>query len=564
MLHLSSDAPATSLLPLPPGMRLRCSYGGPLLRSALPFWPVPRVDPRSVELWVRGGLEQDPPPKRVRTEPPPEAAASSSARVLTDAVVLSRRKALDEERGVYLDGFAELVRDFGSMSGLLRRMQDSGEEVSGRAPSLIAALSGKSTATLAKRLCSLRLLRRWFRDVGKESFALTEATLFEYFEAVERDKGPPGRPQALREALAFASGALELQTKGLDSSRVRGSALKSLERRPEIQQRAPLTVEMVAHLERIAANPLDSDSLMAGALCFTLFGRARVGDIRRGIREPTLDERSGNQGGFVQTELLAYKTARPGTKRAMPIVAPLCGVTAAPWAQTWLRSRAAEGLVARDGFGLFAARLASGGWSTLSLSTTEVGAELRRILLAGGFVGDALRNVGAHSLKATCLSWAAKRGVAPEARRLLGYHRTPGERSTASYSRDELAGPLRELDSLLAEVRAKTFCPDSTRSGYLRATPAPSIARSPSPSRSSSSSSSSASSDEKGAAVETTTKDANEDVTLAVGDAVLNRDSGVLHRFAEGGRLECGRRLPKNGGKVADWPADQRLCQICW
>jgi len=60
-------------------------------------------------MWVRGGAEQEPQPKKARTELHQEAGASSSARLLTDAVVLARKKALADERGVYLDGYAELL-----------------------------------------------------------------------------------------------------------------------------------------------------------------------------------------------------------------------------------------------------------------------------------------------------------------------------------------------------------------------------------------------------------------------------------------------------------------------
>jgi len=213
-----------------------------------------------------------------------------------------------------------------------------------------------------------------------------------------------------------------------------------------------------------------------------------------------------------------------------------------------LASRVSNGLDASLGFGLFAAPVATGGFSTLPLKTSEVGKELRRILAAGGFAEEALSNIGAQSLKATCLTWAAKRGLSQETRRLLGYHRLPGERSTASYSRDELAGPLRELASLLAEIRSGTFVPDATRSGYLRG-PAPvsssSSSSDPSPSSSAS-------------------DDPNPDVAESAGDAVLNEDSGILHRVAEGGRLECGRARPLRGVTVSSWAFDQRLCRICF
>ena len=68
-------------------------------------------------------------------------------------------------------------------------------------------------------------------------------------------------------------------------------------------------------------------------------------------------------------------------------------------------------------------------------------------------------------MKATLLSWAAKFGLPPAIRRKLGGHAKPKEKSTIAYSRDELAGPLRQLKDVLEAVRLGRFDPDATRSG---------------------------------------------------------------------------------------------------
>ena len=76
-----------------------------------------------------------------------------------------------------------------------------------------------------------------------------------------------------------------------------------------------------------------------------------------------------------------------------------------------------------------------------------------------------------HSLKHTLLSFAAKRGFDPHIRKLLGYHLDHQEVTLATYSRDLLAEPLRQLKSMLHEIQAGSFKPDSTRSGYLSSSP---------------------------------------------------------------------------------------------
>ena len=94
---------------------------------------------------------------------------------------------------------------------------------------------------------------------------------------------------------------------------------------------------------------------------------------------------------------------------------------------------------------------------------------MRELLLTGGGTPQEVERVGTHSCKVTLLAWAARYGMAIEARRALGYHLAPGTDSVLTYSRDALSGPLRLLEEMLAAVRAGRFVPDSTRSGAFTA-----------------------------------------------------------------------------------------------
>jgi len=243
------------------------------------------VDASAVERWVLDRSSAPAPPKRARTAAeaigPEPSSAASSVPVLSDKTVRARRVAASEERAVYLDGFAELLAEIGSASKFYRRMTEDRETISGSSASVVAAFAPKPNATLAKRLCSLRLLRRWYRESGEVGFVLVESAIFEYVTHLETTGAPASRAQGLREALAFARGVLEIDTAPLDSTRVRGTALQGLERKGLIRQRAPLTVEQVRLLERVAADTSHADSLFAGACCFALYGRARVVDLRR-------------------------------------------------------------------------------------------------------------------------------------------------------------------------------------------------------------------------------------------------------------------------------------------
>ena len=80
--------------------------------------------------------------------------------------------------------------------------------------------------------------------------------------------------------------------------------------------------------------------------------------------------------------------------------------------------------------------------------------------------------LGAYSTRTftcTLLSFMAKFGANPSVRKLLGYHLDREETSVATYSRDTLSLPLRELVTMLSQVKQGLFMPDQNRSGYFPA-----------------------------------------------------------------------------------------------
>jgi hypothetical protein len=106
---------------------------------------------------------------------------------------------------------------------------------------------------------------------------------------------------------------------------------------------------------------------------------------------------------------------------------------------------------------------APNGWHDAPLSTSEATKWLRALL--SGFGHTALQDIGTHSLKCTCLAWAASWGLDLETRSLLGSHVPHEGMSAITYSRVAQAHPLRKLDEILRAIRLKQFLPDSTRSG---------------------------------------------------------------------------------------------------
>ena len=95
---------------------------------------------------------------------------------------------------------------------------------------------------------------------------------------------------------------------------------------------------------------------------------------------------------------------------------------------------------------------------------------------AGDWLGLLLTNrVGlrttSHSLKCTCLSFAAKFGIGYQDRLVLGGHAHSG-RMAEVYGRDAMARPLRLLGEVLSAIRSGSFVPDANRAGrFVNAKP---------------------------------------------------------------------------------------------
>ena len=410
--------------------------------------------------------------------PPPTpipAIAQPAIEVVNDVAIARRPKRSaaeadlgdpdDVQREASLVQWRSLLESCGLTSSLFAQMADEPELADA---SFRASFHGKPAATLVKRAGSLLQYVRWAASSGHAPFPLHEPTIFSYLTFLATEGAPPSRGQSFREALGFAKGFIGLG--GVDavlaSRRVHGQVLASLDRRREKRQRDVLPVIMVKSLEELVCSSTANvgDKIFAGFVLLCLHARARVGDALRADREPHLDVDELGEG-FIEAGFLRHKTSfRAKAKTRLPAVAHATGVTGLPWAERWLSARAALGLDANiDGY-ILPASLA-GEPEVIGRATTTMVTIFLREFLASLDCDWVVSNIGSHSLKATLLSWAAKFGLPPTVRRKLGGHSKPKERSTIAYSRDELAGPLRQLKDVLDAVKLGRFDPDATRSG---------------------------------------------------------------------------------------------------
>ena len=241
--------------------------------------------------------------------------------------------------------------------------------------------------------------------------------------------------------------------------------------RPGREQARPLTVREVSFLETcILDTKLDLfDRFAASSFLFAIYSRARWSDLRS-LRSFDLDVslQEGTPCGFMGFSTFLHKTAAQVAKHGLPLplVAPIWGLEAPPWALSWHRIEEAE-IDFDEGYQgpALPAPLKSGKWGTRSVSSKEASKWLVALLTK---LDGPMEGVSSHSLKCTTLSWLAKAGANENHRLVLGHH-SSGRGSLEVYSRDLLAAPLQTLEDILRQIRVGVRQPDRTRSGILGA-----------------------------------------------------------------------------------------------
>ena len=152
--------------------------------------------------------------------------------------------------------------------------------------------------------------------------------------------------------------------------------IKDFERREKTQARL-LTVAEVEFLETSLLNErLDlTDRVACACMLFCLYSRSRWSDLRRvyGFVQDVV-EKDGKISGYIECRTRSHKTARLVSQSgaAMPLVAPVWGVTSPPWglALTRLLEAADRPLETIDHQPMLMAPKPDGTWSR-AVTTTE-------------------------------------------------------------------------------------------------------------------------------------------------------------------------------------------------
>ena len=236
-----------------------------------------------------------------------------------------------------------------------------------------------------------------------------------------------------------------------------------------VRQADPLRVKDLRELHRVLKeDPCAWNRCFAGSGLFCAYGRCRWSDMQH-LDGLTFEHENGPRTplSFVGGILDVHKTMnlQGPQPRVLEIVAPAQGITEDDWASKWIAAREEVGCDWSQGHPTMPAPNHFGEPTVRALGSDECGSWLKALLPTRG----ELRTTS-HSLKATFLSYCAKRGMSHLDRLALGGH-SHGAKSADTYARDALARPLRLLQGVIREISQHLFMPDANRAGRLATGP---------------------------------------------------------------------------------------------
>ena len=331
---------------------------------------------------------------------------------------------------------------------------------------LVDIFYNKAPSTILKRCRSMSKMTNYFVDRGRQ-FPCGEPDIYEFL-CVERSNGAPSsRLKGYIEALTFCRHILGVVTFDDATCSRRCQGVAALDLNQSVRQADPLNVKQLEVLHHILFNDDQLwNRVFCGMLLFCAYARSRWSDAQHG--EMLLEDvDSSGACAYLEVATGVHKTAKALQLKHqyLPLVAPCVGVVAGNWGEEWCKCRKQLGMHDLTVYPVMPAPDSSHMPTVRPLSSTEAGSWMRDLLKVDS--SNKQLKVTSHSLKATCLSYAAKRGCSFEDRLSLGYH-THNLKMALCYSRDGAARPLRVLEQILREIREKVFNPDDTRSGRLR------------------------------------------------------------------------------------------------
>ena len=315
--------------------------------------------------------------------------------------------------------------------------------------SVAAACAHKATSTIVRRLHSLAAYATWSKLHNSPPFPPSERNVWGYVSDTSIAQ-PHTKASGLLEALNWAKGVLglTLPEEVPRSPRIHGLVQGRALHAAPVRRAPALPVVAIRALELLTTTSTDPrDRVTAGAVLFGIFACARASDLARAttLQLDHPPEPAGTT--WIQASVAQSKTAIGGRGRlALPLVAPVVALDR-PWCRAWLQAREALGLPCHGPIpagSLIPAFHPSGMPAPTPLTSRQLSQFLRASLPPEVPLAPT-----SHSIKTTCLTWAAVAGVTLDHRRLLGHHVHDSARSTETYSRDVLMPAARQLEAVL-------------------------------------------------------------------------------------------------------------------
>ena len=321
--------------------------------------------------------------------------------------------------------------------------------------SIRLALRDKSTATLTARLQALNKYVSW-QGFSLAAWPPTEECIWDFFHYYATSDQPASRASRFMEAVGFlhySFGGPPWLGKVLGSKRLTGWSNEQTDRLGLRKQAPILKVLTLNILEGWVAQlnmPLD-DLIVAGALLLLVSGRLRYSDLDGAFGLHVSDQK------WHLTVVKTKTSGLVGDRLPLEVMGPRFLTTDAQWLRSYLDMRSQLQIPFPD-FPLFPART-NGVFCKQAGNVGQFNIALQSVLKRAN-VENAF-SFTSHGCKATLLSWMAHWGADPETRSILGYHECKSLVSVRTYSRNIMQGPMNKLETMLCDVRAGKFHPET-------------------------------------------------------------------------------------------------------
>ena len=328
-------------------------------------------------------------------------------------------------------------------------------------------MTGKSPSTLVKRANSLIFMQNMLQQLGY-FWPISEPDFYRFLKTLKGAGHSTSRLKSLLEAITFSRYSFHLQDLHdlTISKRCLGAVVDDLP--GKVKQAEPLTVADVRHLLYVLEQGDVWDKVFSGGALFCIYSRARWSDFIHGSCLP-LDAQTDGLIIYADMEVQVHKTMRASANRFkfLDLVVSGIGMAGHNWIGHWvdaLRHIGRDPFEGHDGQSLMPAPGDDGQALQRSLESDEASKWLRLLLGENINRKDSARQISSHSLKATLLSMAAKRGPRHEDRLAMGHHIHPF-RMADVYAREAQARCIRLIDRLIVEIKSGYFDPDASRAG---------------------------------------------------------------------------------------------------